>query len=99
MSIMRAAAASTARARRTTSVPASVVITRRLVRSNTRTPDRLLQLAHPGRKRGLADPAGFGGTAEMTMVGDSDEVFQVAQGQAAEYHRSNLSDCSDQSIG
>src|SRR3712207_387782 len=63
---------------------ATVGVTVLLVRSK-----QLLELADLHRERRLADAAGLGGTAEMPMLGDRQQVSQVP-----EVHRVSPLPCS-----
>ena len=40
-------------------------------------PHRALELLDPGGQRGLGDPAGVGGTAEMPLAGQREKKFQL----------------------
>ena len=61
------------------------------LRSISSTPSSRLELLDLGRQRRLADEAGLGGPAEVAVLGDGDEVAEVAQVHRASGRRSTRS--------
>ncbi len=70
---------STSRAWRSRISPAAVSLTRRVVRSNRRTPSPLLQLPDLLAERRLGHAEAVGGAAEMQLLCQAGEVAQMPQ--------------------
>ncbi|CAM5570532.1 hypothetical protein SFUMM280S_03093 [Streptomyces fumanus] len=71
--------ASTRRASSSSARPASVSVTRRVVRTEQRCAQLPLQRPHRRRQAGLGDQQAFRRPGEVLVLGDRDEVLEMAQ--------------------
>ncbi|MDF9864544.1 hypothetical protein M2437_003526 [Methylorubrum pseudosasae] len=54
-------------------------------------PERVFQFTNLHGERRLAHVAALGSPAEMPFIGNSDDIFEIAQGQPGKIHRLHLS--------
>jgi hypothetical protein len=59
--------------------PASVSVTLRLVRSSRATPSRRSRLGDSARQRRLGDSQALGGPAEVQLLSEDDEISQLSR--------------------